>query len=238
MRLILPILLLLGAAVAAAETVDELCATLKEAADQVTSYRYTMTTTYSYEMGEGQVSEGTTMVKLEARKQGEAFQSRMESTVKNSHTMGEQTTTDTSTSLTVNDGTVTWTEQQTNGMTSVTKTLSSTKVYSPCSFLMSYKATSDITVLPDAEVDGETCAVLEVRMRPIQGVPPQGHQEYYLSRKTGLMLKTLLYDGAGKVTSTTVVSDLELDPQLDDSRFTYTPPEGATVTDLTGAKQE
>jgi hypothetical protein len=105
----------------------------------------------------------------------------------------------------------------------------------PSRALAPYRTHFDITVLPDPiEVDGATCVVVELRLKPVEGMPPQGHIEMAFARDTGMLRRTLNFDADGKETGRTMITDVELGIEIDDARFAYTPPEDVVVDDLTG----
>ena len=87
----------------------------------------------------------------------------------------------------------------------------------------------EATVKPSEEVNGEKCAVLEIKMTQGQMAMTM---TMWLSEKYGEPMK--IVQGGGMMGTTTMTTKkIEADIKIEDSQFTYTPAEGVTVTDMT-----
>jgi outer membrane lipoprotein-sorting protein len=93
----------------------------------------------------------------------------------------------------------------------------------------------NLKLLPDKEVDGADCHVIEGT--PKKAAPMRPAKElYYFGKDHGLLAKMVGMDADGKETMTLTFSDLEIDPDLDPERFVFEVPEGAQVMDMTEQK--
>lgn len=134
----------------------------------------------------------------------------------------------TSKSLMVSDGKAMWTQTTTDGMTQVFK------ADAPQISAFDYKAmdaqfsSGEWTVKPSEKINGETCAVLEGK----QGSGDQAvTTTMWFSEKTGVMLKM---HTTGKMAgeTTVLVTEVRLGETIPDDKFTYSPPAGVEVNDM------
>jgi outer membrane lipoprotein-sorting protein len=227
--------LALAATTAAAETADEILADLDTRARTIHSQR-AKATVRTQVNSPGYSYESTTKLTSEWELHDGKFLSRVESTTTTEFLTGEETTKTSSTSLVVNDGEFAWSEMAQGEMVTVTKMATQGFYVLPSKIMAPYEGSHEITVADDAEVDGTLCRVLEVRMKPVEGMPPQGQTTLYFGAEDGLLRKMLTIDGTGTQTSSTLLEEIETDIDIDDARFEYTPPKGVEVLDLTGAK--
>ena len=95
----------------------------------------------------------------------------------------------------------------------------------------------DIKLLDDAQVDGADCFVVEMTLKPMEGVPPQGRQVQYYRKDHGMMVKSEGFDANGKLTTSTHTTDIKLNGDISDDHFKFEIPADAQVTDMTTMQQ-
>ncbi|HRX84827.1 MAG TPA: hypothetical protein P5572_07400, partial [Phycisphaerae bacterium] len=95
----------------------------------------------------------------------------------------------------------------------------------------------DVRLLPDAAVDGADCYVFEMKMKPMEGMPPMGRQLICYRKDTGLSVKSESYDANEKLTSAWTTSDIKLGASVPADHFKFEVPAGAEVTDATAMGQ-
>ncbi|MBX7254931.1 MAG: hypothetical protein K1Y02_01125 [Candidatus Hydrogenedentes bacterium] len=103
----------------------------------------------------------------------------------------------------------------------------------------SLRKKGDLTLLPDAEVDGKPVFVLEVKPKPEdqKDAPVTiAAIRVYVAKESGIQVKSEFLDAANKPFTTVHYTDIALNAKIDPSRFVYTPPKGVKVEDLTGGK--
>lgn len=206
---------------------------------KVKSYSAKTTSKSEFAYGEGNSrkseSQGTTEFVLKGEK---AF-SRTEWNETAVTTEDGKTTTRKTHSLMVGNAEFTWTLTETDGATTVMK-MEAPKAaqYSPEFYFNSYRDRYTTKPLPDAKFDGADCYVLEVKMKPIEDMPPSGLFVMYYRKDCGISVKTLIYDADGKVTMESLSTDLKLNPSISDDRFKFTVPEGVEVMDMTPEGQK
>jgi outer membrane lipoprotein-sorting protein len=229
---LIPVVLLAG--LARAEPVAELLAAIDARAAAVTSIRSTTTATV-VDQARGYRRESTTVSHQEAEGAGAIHRSRVELTTTISTTLAGETTTTQSRLLLVADGTFLWTRRDEDGQVSITKDrpLRSRKV-PPSAMLAPLRESHVLQALPDAELLGRTCAVIQATPRPAPEQPATaGRLTFWFARDVGVLMRSVTVDAAGVETSRTEVTQLETGLDIPDERFSYTPPEGLTVDDRT-----
>jgi outer membrane lipoprotein-sorting protein len=129
----------------------------------------------------------------------------------------------------ISDGKIVWTEAVAGGQTTVTKAKAPPEPTGYETVRESLKKGARASILPPQTIDGEECGVLQV----IVGDGNSAfHYTYWVSDKTGLLVKLEGKSNAYGTVSTTVKS-LKVDEPVDDSHFVYTPPANAQVFDST-----
>lgn len=91
----------------------------------------------------------------------------------------------------------------------------------------------DVKLLPDASVNGADCYVFELKMKPMEGMPPSGHQVIHYQKDSGVSVKSESFDANNKLTSSWITSDIKLNADVAADRFKFEVPAGAEVTDAT-----
>jgi len=90
-----------------------------------------------------------------------------------------------------------------------------------------------LKLLPDETVDGKPCHVIEMIPTDPAMRASMGRTVSYHDKKTGVSIKNVSYDGDGKVTSTTLTTNIKIDEKVDPAQFVFKAPPGVTVQDLT-----
>ena len=97
----------------------------------------------------------------------------------------------------------------------------------------------EVKLLPEEKVGETACYVIELvtsdEARAAKAELPK-RMVMCFAKDSGIPLKSLMFDEAGKSMGSMALSNLKLNPELDPKRFTYTPPAGVTVQDMTGMK--
>ncbi|MCG3138864.1 MAG: hypothetical protein HJJLKODD_02733 [Phycisphaerae bacterium] len=131
-------------------------------------------------------------------------------------------------SLVVNDGQFQWTEDKEGEQVNVTKRPAPPQQPLDYSQLREKLKTGQVTLKDPEEIKGEPCAVLEL----VVTAPQPETVKYWFSEKNGMMVK-FVSQGAMSSTTTLEVEGIKFDEALDAALFTYTPPAGVDVKDLT-----
>lgn len=169
---------------------------------------------------------------------GEKVHMRTDMKVNAATTEAGTATKTTSASTTVSDGEFLWVLNVEGDQKTVIKNRALTAQDSrPSATFAQLRTYYDIALLPDAQVDGADCYVFEMKMKPMEGVPPSGRQLVYYQKKTGLSVKSEGFDANGKLTVSSVTRDIKLNPDLSADRFRFEVPAGAQVMDMTGTHQ-
>jgi outer membrane lipoprotein-sorting protein len=109
--------------------------------------------------------------------------------------------------------------------------------FSPKAMFDQMRSYYEIKLLPDETVDGSACYVFELKMKPMEGMPPRGVQRMFFQKSTGVMVKSEGLDADGKLTQMSVTSNIKINPDINTSHFKFDMPSDAVVMDMTGAQQ-
>lgn len=97
----------------------------------------------------------------------------------------------------------------------------------------------DLKLLPDEKVEGVDCYVIE-------SVPKKDREQLaatiarsvsYYDKKTAVAVKSVVYDGEGKITTTSVSTDIKADENIPEDQFAFKAPPGVTVVDMDQSPQ-
>lgn len=149
--------------------------------------------------------------------------------------------------LTVSDGTYTWSEQRAKGEVKVTKTRAKTNRPNDdqgpgggAERLEAFREKYDLRVLPQRDLGGRPAYVIEGR--PREELEENGIQAdralFYFDQQTGILVIMALLDRKSRPLLEVTFNDIRLNPELPEGTFTYTPPPGAEITDKTQADGE
>lgn len=124
----------------------------------------------------------------------------------------------------VGDGEFLWNEQEQMGQKMVTKMKMPPEAMDPATAYKNMVKEGTATVKENASVEGADCTVLEVKGQGMTSL-------IYIANDNGVMMKM---EGTGddgtKMTMT--AKDVKVNSSLDGVTFTYTPPEGVQVMDM------
>ncbi len=132
-------------------------------------------------------------------------------------------------SLMVSDGKALWTETTADGMTQVFKADAPQTSAFDLTAMAAQFSSGEWTVKPSEQINGQECAVL-------QGKQGTGDEmvttTMWFSEKTGVMLKM---HTTGKMAgdTTVLVTDIQVGVTIADDTFSYSPPAGVQVNDMT-----
>lgn len=220
-------------------TASTLEAVKKEINDKVSKYRsmrYTLKT-----QSELQVIQITSTseveVKAEYLRKGDTVLSRVETHSKGHQKIGTEEKDAEMTIVTIDDGRFNYTLTETKKERQAVKTLSGVgggaNPMNPMAVFKQAERIFDAKLLPDETVDGKPVYVIEMMPKTDALKKRVGRTLSYYDKKTGLGLKTLVYDGRGKVMTTTIMTDIQINADLRPERFVFKPPAGVTVVDAT-----
>lgn len=179
--------------------------------------------------------EGRGESTFEYMKKGDKWLYRMEGKSRNKSTAAGQEQTQDITMLTICDGEFVYTLSDTQGQKSAMKMKAPEDLS-----LVSDKAMFDtlskehtLKLLPDESVDGKKCWVIEAT--PKQAAPPGTAAVVvtYYDQDSGMSLKSIAKDSAGKTVFSSVTTDVKVDPKIAPERFVFKAPEGVQVMDMT-----
>jgi len=94
--------------------------------------------------------------------------------------------------------------------------------------------------LPDEPVNGVSAFVYEMVPKQAQaagspgGAPPFTRGKIYFAKDTNLPLRWVMFEKSDVPLMTIEYTDYEINPEFKADRFTYTPPAGVTVMDMSG----
>lgn len=93
----------------------------------------------------------------------------------------------------------------------------------------------DLKLVGDESVDGRNTWVIEAASKSAASAQPGSitTMALYFDKETGMTLKVVGKDTAGKVVMTSTTSDFKVNPQIADDRFVFKAPEGVEVMDMT-----
>lgn len=183
-----------------------------------------------------------------ARKPENGWASRIESKTRTVHTMKDQPETkQDGKMLTIADGKhmyiLTETPEVTSAMKQKLDGLTALNPFDVKAQFAEQRKQFDLKLMPDEKIEGVECYAIE-------SVPkkdgPNAEQMAavfsravnYYDKKTGVSVKGLVYDKDGKVTTTTVTSDVTFDEAVADDQFVFKAPPGVEVVDMTQMQQE
>ncbi|MFO0840089.1 MAG: hypothetical protein U1D55_16400 [Phycisphaerae bacterium] len=224
-------ILALGVSVCWADTLEDVEKKLVAAAEKLTSFQAKMRSVQDMAMGEvtnksrieGQYEyvrkDGKALYRMEAKTSGVIEMKGAEPQKMDGNTM------------VVCDGEYAYTYNEAMGQKMAFKMKSDPKmsVFVDKQFLSMLKKDHDLTLMPDEKIDGKDCWV-------VQAVPKKPEMiekfVYYFQKETGIGLKTIGKDKAGKDITVTELSDVKMNVTIPADRFVFKAPEGVTVQDM------
>jgi len=133
--------------------------------------------------------------------------------------------------LSVNDGQFMWSETDSQGMKSVSKIKALPESQTGLASMVDQVNQGKGRVLEPEAIDGKQCVVIEYELDEMGAGMPVTHR-MWIAEDTGMMLKSTTKGGyAGD--SEMILKDIKIGVPIEDSTFTYTPPAGVEVMDMT-----
>lgn len=214
-----------------AATLEEIEKAVDAQFAKINSATYDMSTTLDM-AGQGYTNKSESTGKNEMLRDGAKWKMRMESKSSGSMTIAGNTTKSDTTSLVVVDGDFAYSMSDTGGQKSVMKMKGDVYAKSAGGKAMfdALRTSMDVAVLPDETVDGVAAYVLD--LKPKQAAAGM-KMKYYISKENGMPLQILSITEDGKPQMTTKMTNIKINPAIPADRFTFTPPAGVTVTDMT-----
>lgn len=226
-----PAVLLVGfASTVSAESVDELITRLEKQEASLKTWELNGTTT----MKGSFMSMDSTMKQVASRTADGAVKMRME--VKGKSTIMGASEPQEMAQTMVSDGKIMWSEQKAMGQTQVAKMAADPKMASQFGQFREMIKEEGVTatVKGTEEVNGEPCTVLEIARKDGDQTTTVTN---WISDKSGLMLKmTMTSPMMGEVVTT--ITSYKINESVDESLFSYTPPAGVQVNDLTAMAEQ
>jgi outer membrane lipoprotein-sorting protein len=227
-------LVLLSAASAVAEDFATVEKAVREKWNALKSFRGNMHTVMDIDT-EGYKSHTDSKGIYEIVREGKQFKMRMESKTAGETTMGEQTSKTAQESLMIMDAEFMYSYNVSDGQKSAMK------MKNPSTFedLDPFAAWSDgfnLTVLPDEDVDGASCYV--VQATPKEGDMGMSKMVQYIRKDCGMTVKSVSFAENGKPMTTTTFSDIEINPTIAADRFVFKAPEGVEVMDMSAMMEQ
>lgn len=223
------------AASAAADTLEEAEKAVTAALGKHKTITFTSFTKSEMDMGGAKFTSESTS-KIEALRTPSGFKLRADSKYKNVMG-GEGANTMEGANLMIYDGEFMYMLNDMMGQKMATKDKATADLPNPFdggSLFKSLKQEFELKLLPDEQVEGEACYAVECT--PKGGSASQdsiARIVNFLSKKSGVSLKSVVYDKGGAAMTTTTTSELKLDSDLAPNRFEFKAPDGVTVMDST-----
>lgn len=162
--------------------------------------------------------------------------SRIETKMKSTQTVGDQTQTMESTSLDISDGKFAYNLTDSMGQKMASRrTLDPKSEYSPFDVMRGFKQvaeTYDLKLLPDQKVDGKAVWVIEMTMKPSAHPELMGKTVSYYDKDTGVSVKSVTYDAKGAETTVLHTTNVKIDGAISPDQFVFKAPEGVEVKDM------
>ena len=89
----------------------------------------------------------------------------------------------------------------------------------------------ELKLLPEETIDGTSVYVIEATHK--KEAERISKTTIYIAKDTGIILKKTRIDEAHRMSSTTIFSDIKINPAIDPARFVFTAPPGVEVRDRT-----
>ena len=87
----------------------------------------------------------------------------------------------------------------------------------------------NLTLEPDEKINERDTYVILAKAKAGEGM-----SRHWFDRKTGIMLQIMIYDPKGHPRRVFTLDEVDLDARFPEDHFTFVPPKGVEVEDLTG----
>ncbi len=222
-------------AVATADSIDEVEKKIIKAAESVKSAQAKMKMTMNMDQGGQTVTgEGSGTVEYMQKDGKDLF--RMEFKNQMVMKMGEQEMKIDQEMLSVGDGEFAWNLSTQMGQKSVTKQNIDDVDMNPSAeaTFKQLRENYQLEVLPDEKVNDQDCWVVKGTPKAeSQMASAMGNIKYWFSKESGMAVRMVTEDKAGKPAMTVDFTDIKLNANIDPSRFKFEAPEGVQVMDMT-----
>lgn len=219
-----------------AETIDEVKKKIHEKVSKYKSIQYTLEMKTDMDTPQFKMSS-TTRQTAQFVNKGDKILARMESETSSTQKMGEQENKQEVKSLDVCDGNFWYSMADQGGEKTATKRKADVKKegnpFDPQNGFKQMEEHFDVKLMPDETVNGKPAWVFEMKLKP--GNPAasmMGRALAYYDKETGVSLKGVSFDPAGKPTSTSTTTDVKIDADIPADRFVFKAPEGVTVQEM------
>jgi outer membrane lipoprotein-sorting protein len=197
---------------------------------------FKMKSTTDYSAGTVKMKSTTDMT-FEMINKGKSWLSRMEgATDSTTETEGQKPRKDKSKSLMIYDGEFQYSLSESADYKSATKMKPDPKMnYSPfdgAAMFKQWRAAATVKFVGEENVGGKKIYLIEMTAKGDQQ-SGSGKTVMHFDKDSGIANKTVVYDGAGKVMTTSVVSGVKLDADISADRFKFKLPKGVQLTDMT-----
>jgi len=225
---------LLIAAPAFAETLEEVEKKIVEAQSKHKTVQYKDKTNSESNMP-GMMMKSSMDSTIELMRKGDKFLSRADVKSVNITKMGDQPEQKIESTMTmIYDGQFAYTINETAGMKSAMKMKPDANTYDPVNMFKTLHENFELKLLPEEKLDGKAMYVIELAGKKGQPENPAFSRiATYYSKDTGLAMKSVHFDKAGKQVGSSVASDVKLNSEIKPERFVFKAPEGVEVMDMT-----
>lgn len=222
-----------GTAAASADELADVEKLLTEKYRELKSMRMKLKTVMDMSM-EGYETRGESVSTMEwVRKDGKWY-SRTETRDKSTTKIADEVQSSESSGLMVCDGEHVYSFSETDGQKHCTRTRAEPDADWNRNPITMMRENHDLKLLPEESIDGTACYVIEARPKSgSQQAGLGGRSVQYFRKSDGLMIKMVSYTPDDKPLLTMTCSDLEVNVDIDPSRFKFVPPAGVQVIDLT-----
>ena len=218
---------------AEAESLEEV---KKKIHDKVSSYKTlsykTKTTNQTPQM------KSNIDVKHEFMRKGDEVLSRTEYKSTTTTNLGGKEQKMDSTTLQIYDGKFSYTYSETKGQKSAFKQKVDSKDQTiPFNAAHGFKLSEQfykLKMLPDETLNGKPVYVIEMTAKDDAMRQYIGRTLTYYDKGNGISIKSVTHDAkTGKPSSTTIVTDIKIDPAISPDRFVFKAPAGVEIKDMT-----
>ncbi|MCH8148440.1 MAG: outer membrane lipoprotein carrier protein LolA [Planctomycetes bacterium] len=177
-------------------------------------------------------SESETLYEFMTKGEKQLF--RNETSYTNVTDISGTKTTSKGTSLSVGDGEFNYVHSVNDGMESVMKMRATPQAGGAIqqSYFDTMAKTYNLELMPDAKVGSHSVYVIRAVLKNPSPMAA-AEQFLYFDKATGMMIKMVGKDSAGKVMMETLTTDLKINSSISADRFVFTAPEGVQVMDMT-----
>lgn len=220
---------------ASADSLEEVQKKIVDAVSKLDSFSADMSMKTEMEMGGMKIAQEATGSLEFMRKNGVGVSRTELKTIVNRSAGGQDTRIEGS-MLTILDGEFSYIMQDQMGQKSAVK-MRPDPTQSPVPSETTFKSLSekcDVTLLPDENIDGIDCYVIDAVPKQHVPIPIKKLRSYY-AKQTGMPVRLAGFDQSGNQIQTTDFKNARTNPALDPERFSFKLPEGVKLRDLTVA---